>query len=327
MTVKQFYERLLKDTSVDPDTMQAARDKRDEVGAIVVREVGNRTGRARWVRVGALAQGTQIDPLNDFDGVVEVPELAPEWGGNPLTAMQTVQSWIEPYIDGQFALSSHAIKIDFPDSDFTADIVIGWKRERGLLIPHCPDDEPHTWIVTDPEKHKEQVLDRNKEFGSALFTRQIRILKWLNRKWKMQDALERKPLSSFHITAIALHVLTKAAGHDQLTPYFLERAARLVLTPLPDPAGVGEPIEANDSAYASQLLADAALKTGQALAVSDDEAERILRDVFSDPGRLKRIVKEPTVAVGAGGALGVPVAVAQRRTRPVRAHGDARSHQ
>jgi hypothetical protein len=279
------------------------------------------------VRVGALAQGTQIDPLNDFDGVVEVPELAPEWGGNPLTAMQMVRQWIEPYIDGKFTISSHAIKIEFPDSEFTADIVIGWKRKNGLLIPHCPDDEAHTWIATDPETHKEQVLARNKEFGGALFTREIRILKWLNRKWKMQDALDRKPLSSFHITAIALHVLTDAAGHDQLTPHFLEQAAYLVRKQLPDPAGVGEPIEANDPAYASQLLSDAAIKTRQALKVSDGEAEQILRDVFGDPGRLKKVVKEPTVSVGAGGALGVPAAVAQRHTRPVRAHGEGSNDQ
>ena len=132
--------------------------------------------------------------------------------------MQSVRSWIEPYIDGKFTLSSHAIKIEFPDSEFTADIVIGWKRKNGLLIPHCPDDEPHTWIATDPETHKEQVLARNKQFGGAAFTRQIRILKWLNRHWKMQDARECKPLPSFHITAIALHVLTKAAGHDEWTP-------------------------------------------------------------------------------------------------------------
>jgi hypothetical protein len=323
MTPDRFYENLLRATSVDRKTMDSARDKRDELGAKAVAEVSKRLGSARWIRVGALAQGTQIAPLNDVDGVIEVAMIPREWEANPHLALETVRSWLEPVIDGRFEISTHAIKITFPDEGFTADVAIGLKQAQGLLIPECPRDKPHRWIATDPERHKEQVLARNEQFESAIFTRQIRILKHLNRRWKMADPLERKPLSSFHITALALKLLTEPNSHAEWTPFFLERAALLVMQPLPDPAGVGDPIEARDPAYAAGLLADAAVKTRRALAVSEEEAEKILRDVFGDPDRLDKIVNEPSVSVGRAGALAVPAASAVRSTPLVRSHGDA----
>jgi hypothetical protein len=321
VTTKQFYEELLRATAVDEKTMQAAREKRDELGAKVIKEVQQRIGAARWVPVGALAQGTQIAPLNDVDGVVEFDYLVPDWERNPLAALEHGKTWIEPVIVGSFEISTHAIKIKFPDEEFTADVVFGWKQKQGLLIPHCPKDEQHRWIATDPERHKQQVLERNQQFGSSIFTRQIRILKHLNRWWKMNDPLERKPLSSFHITALALQVLTTPAGHEEWTPYFLEHAAALVMRPLADPAGVGEPIEARDPVYAAGLLTKAAEMTRRALKASPEEAERLLREVFGDPQRLNEVVTAPSVAVGRGGVLGVPAAVGVRHTPPVRSHG------
>jgi hypothetical protein len=275
--------------------------------------------------VGALAQGTQIYPLNDVDQVIELPALLSGWLENPKLAMATVASWLKPTIAGRSTLSAHAIKITFPDENFTADLVIGWKQAKGILIPHCPDDEPHGWIPTDPETHKEQVLARNGSFqpGRAIFSRQIRILKHLNREWQLRHELERKPLSSFHVTALGLTILTEKDSHARWTPYFLGRATKLVLEPLPDPAGVGDPIVARDPQLASTLLTDAARKTAAALTAPESEVEEILRNVFGEPGRRRAITEPATVGVGSGGVLGVAVPSAVRHTLPVRSHGEA----
>jgi len=69
------------------------------------------------------------------------------------------------------------------------------------------------------------------------------------------------------------------------------------------------------------VLREAAAKTKQALTASPNEAERLLRDVFGYPKRLRTVVEQPTVSVGRLGALGVAPAVAVRHTRPVRSHG------
>jgi hypothetical protein len=323
VTANQFYEQLLVEIGVDEETMQDARTKRDELAAISVGAIGQRIERPRPVRVGALAQGTQIHPLNDVDQVIELPYLLDGWLENPLRAMTDVASWLQPHIDGRITLSTHAIKIEYSDKEFTADLVIGWKQQKGILIPHCPDDEPHRWIPTDPETHKEQVLARNRTFqpGRAIFSRQIRMIKHLNCEWQLRYELDRKPLSSFHVTALGLEILKTKAGHDEWTPLFLGKAAKLVLEPLPDPADVGDPIEAPNPQLASPLLAEAAVKTQEARSESD--AEPLLREVFGYPGRRRIIVSEPTVSVGAGGALGVGSAAIVRSTPPVRSHGEA----
>lgn len=325
MSIEDFYAQLLKDTSVDAETMEAAREKRDELGKKVVRVLAARDLPARWIPAGALAQRTQIAPLNDVDGVVEIAVVSLDWARDPRLAQETVRRWLEPVIEGTFTLSPHAIQIMFPDEDFTADVVVARKREKkqGLLITHCPQDEPaeHDWIVSDPETHAKQVRKRNEDFGSAIFTRQVRILKHFNRMAKMHDPQERKPVASFHMTALALYLLTEPDTHAQWTPYFFERAAQLVLRPLPDPAGVGDPLEADDPAYASVLFAEAARKTRAALTASPTKAEALLRDVFPDPKRLDAIVRPASVAIGRGGALGVPTAEAVRHSRPVRSHG------
>src|SRR3954470_20796561 len=241
MTANQFYEQLLDEIAVSPQDMKDARDKRDEVGKKVVGVVRPHLGDdVRFISVGALAQGTQIGPgaIHDVDGVIEVPGVPAHWLANPQQAMQDVRTWLEAVLAGSYELGTHAIKITFPDEEFTADVVVGVKQPRGLEIPHCPKNgEPHRWIAADPETHKKQVLARNAAFGPgrAIFSRQIRILKWLNQMLQMQNGLERKPLASFHVTALALEILAQKDNHANSTPLFLERASELVLQPLDDP--------------------------------------------------------------------------------------------
>lgn len=322
MTANQYYDQLLDDIAVPLSTMQKARTKRDQVGATAADVIRKQLGTpTRVVAVGALAQGTQIHPLNDFDLVLEVQKLKEGWIENPQGALNEVKSWLDPEIKGTFETSAHAIKITFSDCAFTADIVIGLKQEKGLVIPHCPDNEQPRWIRTDPETHKLQVLARNKQLGSSGFTRQIRILKWLNEYWQIEHELDKKPLSSFHMTALALHLLTSGASHAEWTPFFLENAAQLVMQPLADPAGVGEPLEARNPVFVSNLMREAGRKTRAALTAAPSDVEQLLRSVFGDPKRIREIEESPSVGIGRGGALGVGVGVAHRHTPPVRSHG------
>jgi len=322
MTVNQFYETLLDEIAVPLSTMEKARTKRDQVGATAAEVIRKRLDTpTRVVAVGALAQGTQIHPLNDFDLVLEVQKLKERWIENPQAALNEVKSWLDPEIKGTFETSAHAIKIIFPDCEFTADLVLGLKQEKGLLIPHCPDDEQHRWIRTDPETHKLQVLARNKQLGSSDFTRQIRVLKWLNEYWQIEHDLDKKPLSSFHMTALALELLTSSASHAEWTPLFLENAAQLVMQPLADPAGVGDPLQARNPVFVSNLMREAGRRTRAALTASPEEAERLLREVFGEPKRIREVEQSRSVGLGRGGALGVGAGIAHRHTRPVRSHG------
>jgi hypothetical protein len=331
VTPKQFYDGLLTQIYVPVEDMEAARQRRRELQAALEKNVGARIPGTDSFGVGALAQATQIRPLNDVDVVVRTPHALDSWIENPAQAMVDVKSWIEDDIKGVYELSTHAIKITFPDEEFTADVVVGVRhKEQGIHLPHCPKDEPHRWIRSDPARHRDLVLGRNTAFknypGRSIFSKQIRILKWWNREQQIRDDQERKPLSSFHVTALALEILRTPAGFEEWTPTFFEAAATLVRSPLQDPSGVGDDIEAKDPDNASALLADAALKTRRALSASESEAEHLLTDVFGDPDERAAIIGKGPVWVTPDGALkGVAVggSVAKGRAVPtVRSHGD-----
>ena len=322
MTVTAFYDALVKQIAVPQADIDAARKKRDELGRAMLSALGERFRGAEFYPAGALAAGTQIRPLNDVDVVVELPSVPQDWMEYPKRAMLSVEEMLRGRINGKLELSTHAIKITYPDEEFTADVVVGLRQNYGILIPECPkDDRPDRWIATHPRRHAEQVRERNGQFGSAVFSREIRVLKYLNREWKLRDDQERKPLSSFHVTALALEILSLRAPIAEMTPIFLERAATLVLNPLPDPAGVGEPLEAKDPAYASGLLADAAKKTRRALSAPAEEAERLLVEVFGKPSEREKLLGPDPVSVSTTGAL-ISGVTGARVVPTVRSHGD-----
>jgi hypothetical protein len=322
MTPTQFYEDLLKQIAVPRADIDASRKKRDELGQVMLRAVGGQFQGASFYPAGALAAGTQIRPLNDVDVVLELPTVPHDWVDYPQRAMLAVEEMLKGEIRGKFELTTHAIKITYPDEDFTADVVVGWRQKDGILIPECPKEGKNRWIATHPKRHAEQVRQRNTDFGSAIFSQEIRVLKYLNREWKLQDDQERKPLSSFHVTALALEILRSRSSIAEMTPIFLEKAAKLVLKPLPDPAGVGEPLEAKDPAYASGLLAEAGKKTRRALSVSPEEAERLLREVFGKPSEREALLGPGPVSVSTSGAL-IPGVAGERVVATVRSHGES----
>jgi hypothetical protein len=284
MTAEAFYRKLLGRIAVGMDEIEPARQKRNELMATLKDVVGRHFADVETFPSGALAAGTQISPLNDVDVVVTLPNMPDHWAGHPANALDDVRVWLQDDIEAEYECSPHAIKLTYRDEDFTADVVIGVRQTKGILIPHCPDDEPHGWLATDPATHAELVRARKPKGEPALFAQQVRILKHLNRRWREQVADDRKPVSSWHLSALALAVFPKGHHHHhaQDTPTFLDQAAQLMLQPLPDPAEVGDDLVARDPQRASELMREAAAKTRAALTADADERERLLTEVFGD---------------------------------------------
>lgn len=330
MTVGQFYEQLLDEVAVDDATMKKARAKRDELGGLVVPAIRKGIGQGVAVRffgAGALAQGSQIRPLNDVDVVIEAGDILPAWANDPARALRDIASWIEADIGGTYEIGTHAIKFTLPDLPFTADIVFGLTRTGGgLRIPHCPDGGTHCWIETDPEQHRQLVLARNRPHNRAVFSRQLRILKQFNTWCKVMDDQQRKPLASFHVTALALHILgPNFDGHGEWTAQFFREAKRLVHQPLPSPTGIGEQLRARDPGYAAEQLARAEDLVDLAQ-YSPSDAESILRKVFGEPRRLHQVAHQPVSVTGGGSFVPASSAAAaaagSRAVKQVRSYGD-----
>lgn len=324
MTAIQFYENYIKQIAVDEKTINDAQKRRNEIAtkakAVVAAKLG---AEVKYFPAGALAAGTQIAPLNDVDTVLEAATRPSSWETDPQQALRDVRDWVKPVIAARYSLSAHAIKLEFADEDFTADIVIGVTRPGGgLFIPHCPDDEPHGWIETHPVAHAAQVRERNKAIGYE-FAREIRIVKALNRKFGMADEDGKKPLSSFHVTALALTYLTESFNHADGTALLLKKTAESMFRPLPDPAGVGPDLEARDPAKAHQLFAEAAEIAAKALTVNGDEAERLLTGLFGDQEQVRKLVGGGPVSVTRSGLLVAGLGASSTRSvQPVRSYGD-----
>jgi hypothetical protein len=322
MTATQYYNKLIRDLQVELPVIEEAKEYRVKVAraALAVLESLGLRGLI-WYPTGALAMGTQNHPLHDFDLVVEANAILPHWSARPAAALEELCSGLQFRLRWPCETSDHAVKIKIPGVGYTADVVFGSTRPQGGIdLPHCPNDEPHRWIASNPRTHAQLVRDRNRRIGVE-FAREVRIIKHLNRMWGMRAPDERKPLSSWHVTALGWWILDAPFNHAEGTPWFLERAAELVRQPLPDPSNVGPAIEARDPHLAATKLATAAAECRRALSMGD-RADQILRPVFGDAGVLRAAVSGQPVAVGAGGEF---VRGGSGRPVPsVRNHGDPR---
>lgn len=319
MTANQFYEQYIDEIAVNDKKIKAAKDRRDDLakhGMAALR--GWNLGDPKWFPTGALAMGTQIAPLNDVDLVIFSTTVRTTWDDKPKDALNDLAWDLDRRTDGRPTPSTHAVKVEFATEKFSADVVYGATKKHYLVIPHCPKEEPHKWIKTNPRAHAQMVRDRNKAIGYE-FARTIRILKSLNRKWGLEADDEKKPLSSWHLTALALTLIKTKQTYAERIPDFLAKAAERVKTPLPDPTKVGPALEARDPAKASALLADAAAKAK--LAANSPHAERILRDVFGTPSVMLAAVTGKATSFGVGGIL--LGGNDGRTSTPVRAFGDA----
>ena len=309
--------QLLDDIAVAMPEIRKARAKRDELAAVAVAALKawalTNTG---FFASGALAAGTQIRPLNDVDLVVYAGNIRNTWSEHAA-----------PSPRGPLCCAPQRglrVRDLHPrhQSHVPRRLVHGRRRFRvhapgpGLWIPHCPDDEPHEWIRTDPKEHARQIRDRNSTIGVE-FARELRILKVLNRKWGLPDPDGRKPVTSHHLNALALAIIRSPVTYATTTPAFLDRAAELVVHPLRDPSGVGPDLEARDPGRAAALMLAAADATRRALVAGDDAGD-ILKDVFGDPATTVAAVTGARLSIGAGGAFTVGTRDSRHRLRAVR---------
>ena len=266
MTVNELFERARGRIAVPDEVLKEARKRRDEIRDIVDEEFDT----LRTFGSGSLAHGTQNDPLNDADaGVVldrrAYERLGPD-GDGPCAVVEEVRGVLrtrlkKEYPNVRFYTGGHrAIRINFmepiqPGGDnFTADLIVAIRRdEGGLYIPDLDEDE---WDPSDPERHVELIVARNKKTDSR-FARILRLAKHAN-------AHNGKTIVSFNVAALGLEAITEKVSLPEGLALFLRHAADSLKEGLTeDPAGVSGPIKVNiprrkDAAKKFKYLAELA---------------------------------------------------------------------
>ncbi|MGB3633335.1 MAG: nucleotidyltransferase [Rubrobacteraceae bacterium] len=248
MTVSELFDEARRRIAVEDDVLKEARKRRDDIRDIVEEEFDT----LRTFRSGSLAHGTQNDPLNDADaGVVldrRVYEDLGPGGDGPCAIVEEVRRVLRPrlqeeYPNVRFYTGGHrAIRINFmepiqPEGDnFTADLIIAIRRDEGGL--YIPDLDKGGWDPSDPERHVELIVARNKRTGSQ-FARILRLAKHAN-------ARHGKTIVSFNVAALGLEAITEKVPLPEGLALFFRHAADSLNEGLTkDPAGVSDSIQVN----------------------------------------------------------------------------------
>ncbi len=250
MTVNELFEEARGRIAISDDVLKEARKRRDEIRGIVDEEFDT----LRTFGSGSLAHGTQNDPLNDADAGVVLDrriyeDLGPDRDG-PCAIVEEIRGVLrtrlkEEYPKVRFFTGGHrAIRINFmepiqPNGDnFTADLIVAIRRdEGGLWIPNLDND---SWDPSDPERHVELIVARNKETSSR-FARILRLAKHAN-------AHHGKTIVSFNVAALGLEVIAEKVSLPEGLALFLRHAADSLDEGLTeDPAGISGPIKVNVS--------------------------------------------------------------------------------
>ncbi|RZS68419.1 hypothetical protein EV187_0848 [Agromyces ramosus] len=310
--------------------LDEARYRRDEIAAALKKEFPGSTTYSN----GSVAHGDALNPLNDVDLGVVVPNADGIYGPGrrgpselKARAAAAIRRELSPmYEDLRVEVDGHkrSILVRFRQPvtagqpDFTADVIVAIDNPdaAGLFIPRWD-----AWDRSDPIEHTRLVREANAA-SSSRFARVVRLVKHWSRH-------HERPLCSWNIKALALSsvrlpgsILSGLRGWYAGAIHDLERG----LTP--DPAGVAEkPIRLGDDWTSRDVIAE--LRTALDLLDKALELERRgypamalekLAQLFEDPDMFPfppaDEVKREGAALNAGRKSGELVS-ASSATKPI----------
>lgn len=232
-TVDSAFASFDSNLNLDPDERAKAEKRHNDI-----REELSAAG----LIVGSFLQGsfarkTMLKPLKDVDIVCLLyPDLwavlsSPE---GPDKAMESFKApikrrWSSVQFDVGEEPSGKALRLTFPDCDFTVDLVPAFEQERDYVL--IGDRHEGTWTPSNTRIQLMRVADRNQQ-TEGRFVHQVREFKSLTMNEPDLDFVKGIVAESLAHAAIVSKVLDKEASVA-----VLRHAAAAVLGPVIEPAG------------------------------------------------------------------------------------------
>jgi len=279
-----ILDDILRDTAPSDETLDAVRERREEVLGIAACF----PGASRTYASGSIAHRTANDDTDADGGVVLdrrcYPDLGPDGGGEgPAEIVEDMRAYLRDALkvnhpDVAFRLSKRAIRVTYKESladgtDPTVDLIVALTRKDwALWIPNL--NRPG-WDASDPECHTRLMTAE----PATLRRTRAKIVR-LAKAWNKQYA--QPGMCAFNLTALALACITERMGvATGLAEFFTYAANDLKKRLTPDPAGVSPPIKLLiDRDPMVSRLDQASQLMEKALAHDDDE--KIVREALAD---------------------------------------------
>jgi hypothetical protein len=270
--VREAFDQFLRGLELTPSEQDKAARQQADLRERLRRQLA---GVVRDVLVGSYARKTAIRPLNDIDVFIELD--ATQWAARrraaPVLLLEDVQRSLRACYGATAPttrIQGRSVNIEFTGTGIGYDIIPAFivSSPGSGTIYEIPDRTRQTWIKTNPESHRQRCVDANARAGGML-NRLIKAAKYWNRG--RATPAGDKPLSSFHLEAMAYHALPQAP-QDERTGFLsvLRSLQQAVTQKCSDPAGLGPNLDATwtsaERQRAQAALADAVSGASRAIA-------------------------------------------------------------
>lgn len=187
---------------------------------------------------GSYARRTAIRPLHDVDlFLVLNPQVHAELRvAAPDRCLVAVRDALtRAYPNKQAArLQGRSVNIEFSGSGIGYDIVPAFANGPDAYL--IPDRSRQSWIRTNPERHRQVLVEANQRAGGKLVP--------LIKLGKHVNANLGRPLASFHLEVMSYQAFSgPPTSYPDGLAFLLTHLAERVLQSCPDPAGLGPNID------------------------------------------------------------------------------------
>lgn len=195
---------------------------------------------------GSFGRSTAIRPLHDIDLFINLNRPAHDdlrQGGPDVCLKKFREVLADAYPNKELpTIQGRSVNIQFSGTGIGFDVVPAFQDPGNPEVYEIPDRNVSGWIRSNPRLHKDHSIAANDRAG-----KKAKPLVKALKHWNFRQP-GKKPLRSFHLELMVYEVLQSPPGsYAEGLAYLFAALVRQVMSPCPDPAGLGPDVAASFS--------------------------------------------------------------------------------
>lgn len=252
-------------------SLELTQGQRDEVSrqhTMVREEMRQRLKHKTDFLSGSYSRNTAIRPLHDIDIFVVLGDVTATPAESPDAALKRVRVALNAWQQKDLpVLQQHSVHLEFTKSGIEFDVVPAY-QQAGQEIFLIPERNTGKWVRTNPRRHQDISTQCNERAGKKLKPL-IKAVKHWNRRQNSS------PLGSFHLEVMCYDAFSSSpAGYLEGLEALYGHLAQRVMRPCPDPAGLGENVDARVSSGQREAARNLFQGAARTLRLAREERDR-----------------------------------------------------